>query len=173
MLPRSRFQAQTARHTAWQRLRVAPSRFRLHPLPLYGGCRRRIRYQCVSTNHHYCLSRFRPHCFDHCEFKQHYIGTVRHSYGNGNQGGLGPRDRIERHFLHTALFRRSHHCISKFSTTTYTATATNSSSGTSAQTTVASNTPANPTVSISAQNSSISSGSSDTLSRDRNKREPR
>ena len=54
--------------------------------------------------------------------------------------------------------------VSPTSTTTYTATATNSSGSTTAQVTITvGSTTQNPTVSISAQNSSINAGSSDVL----------
>lgn len=54
--------------------------------------------------------------------------------------------------------------VSPSSTTTYTATATNSSGSTTAQVTITvGSTAQNPTVTISAQNSSISAGSSDVL----------
>ncbi|WP_239462012.1 alkaline phosphatase family protein [Occallatibacter savannae] len=54
--------------------------------------------------------------------------------------------------------------VSPTSTTTYTATSTNSSGSTSTQVTITvGSSPQNPTVSITAQNSSISSGSSDVL----------
>jgi phospholipase C len=52
--------------------------------------------------------------------------------------------------------------VTPASTTTYTATATNSSGSTSAQTTITVG-PGKPTVSISAQNGTITSGSADTL----------
>jgi phospholipase C len=56
------------------------------------------------------------------------------------------------------------HTVAPTSTTTYTATATNSHGSTTAQVTITVGSSAqNPTVSISAQNSSISQGSSDTL----------